>query len=582
MFRPAIDNIDSYYAPAGAAGLGAYVAASARRSVRLIDLLGKNYSSSTDASAALTGFIAELAPRGIAIHDPDGMQVLLSSAVTLISGTVLHLSPATVLRKASATGNMFGTSLTTKQNGIRISGGQFVTHVGTETGDIFSLYGDGINLSNMLITGFRGRAALFAGDGIRMTSIRAISAAGTAGGNGGFRMLGGRNFVGTALHCECGDDVFQFVPSTSSGASLYNQDILDSYYVGCTGYSYAARLAVAAIGGPQDENAMTCLVRRVGFIGVAGKGGNRCFVVENSEGNGAVVDQVDDVLFSGCSFSGESETAETSQSGYIVSSFSRGVGRVVMNASTVHTCKRTYGVTISAAGSTTEMIACDISGESDAVQVTNGALLVKGGRYRTKAEVGGNAASHIITVTAGSAVVQDAKMEGLASSKGALRANASGVYVEASNVTIEKAAGASGTIGVSHATGSTVMLSGDVTGADTVQSGSGVVGGRSRVGLGADLTIASGSVTLTHPSHKIDTEGAAASDDLDTVVIPSTLMTGQIVTLRAKDTTHTVVIKDGTNIKTAGDFSLDNTEDVWTGMVVGTTLVEVSRSDNGA
>lgn len=34
---------------------------------------------------------------------------------------------------------------------------------------------------------------------------------------------------------------------------------------------------------------------------------------------------------------------------------------------------------------------------------------------------------------------------------------------------------------------------------------------------GADLTIASGVVTVTHSRHRLDTEGAAASDTLDTI-----------------------------------------------------------------
>jgi hypothetical protein len=36
-------------------------------------------------------------------------------------------------------------------------------------------------------------------------------------------------------------------------------------------------------------------------------------------------------------------------------------------------------------------------------------------------------------------------------------------------------------------------------------------------GAGATLTIASGAITVTHSRHVVDTEGAAASDDLDTI-----------------------------------------------------------------
>lgn len=103
MFLPSLvdTGVDRYYAAAGAAALKDQVSGGPRNSVTLVDLLGKNYSSSVDASSGLEDFIAELAPAGIAIRDPDGMEVLLSSGVALVSGTVLDLSPATTLRKAS-------------------------------------------------------------------------------------------------------------------------------------------------------------------------------------------------------------------------------------------------------------------------------------------------------------------------------------------------------------------------------------------------------------------------------------------------------------------------------------------------
>lgn len=75
-----------------------------------------------------------------------------------------------------------------------------------------------------------------------------------------------------------------------------------------------------------------------------------------------------------------------------------------------------------------------------------------------------------------------------------------------------------------------------------------------------ELTISSGSITVTGSNHTIDTESDAASDDLDTI---SGGADGQIVTLRANNEGRTVVFKHGTgNIKTAygGDITLDETE----------------------
>lgn len=96
------------------------------------------------------------------------------------------------------------------------------------------------------------------------------------------------------------------------------------------------------------------------------------------------------------------------------------------------------------------------------------------------------------------------------------------------------------------------------------------------------LTIASGVITITSCFHKVDTESAAASDDLDTI---NGCLDGQILTIRAANSARTVVLKDGTgNLKLAGDCTLDNEEDTITLIYSPglSKLLEIARSDNGA
>ena len=59
------------------------------------------------------------------------------------------------------------------------------------------------------------------------------------------------------------------------------------------------------------------------------------------------------------------------------------------------------------------------------------------------------------------------------------------------------------------------------------------------------LTIATGSVTASQCAHLIDTEAAASTDDLTTVVPWSNVLAGQTVTLSLADATYDVVIKNG-------------------------------------
>jgi len=103
------------------------------------------------------------------------------------------------------------------------------------------------------------------------------------------------------------------------------------------------------------------------------------------------------------------------------------------------------------------------------------------------------------------------------------------------------------------------------------------------------LTIASGVIDVSQAGSNVvvDTESAAASDDLDTINLsptPSSVpVEGAIIVLQAANSARTVVAKDGTgNLVLAGDFSLDNVEDRLVLMRTGSNFVELSRSNNGA
>ena len=99
----------------------------------------------------------------------------------------------------------------------------------------------------------------------------------------------------------------------------------------------------------------------------------------------------------------------------------------------------------------------------------------------------------------------------------------------------------------------------------------------------ASVTIASGVISAPRSYMIVDTESAAASDDLDT--INGVGSNGQRLVLRAANSGRTVVVKDATgNIQCAGDFSLDNVQDTIE-LIYDSTLtawLEIGRSDNGA
>ncbi len=81
------------------------------------------------------------------------------------------------------------------------------------------------------------------------------------------------------------------------------------------------------------------------------------------------------------------------------------------------------------------------------------------------------------------------------------------------------------------------------------------------------LTIASGAVTMTQNYHLIDTEAAAASDELDTITVAADVTGGYILIVAPASGARTVVLKHNTgnilcpyngdvNLESAGDYAL--------------------------
>ncbi|MGB1285072.1 MAG: hypothetical protein ACPG7F_00950 [Aggregatilineales bacterium] len=97
-----------------------------------------------------------------------------------------------------------------------------------------------------------------------------------------------------------------------------------------------------------------------------------------------------------------------------------------------------------------------------------------------------------------------------------------------------------------------------------------------------ELTISTGSITITQLHHSIDTELDTATDDLDTI---SGGVTGDILYVQAANDARTVVLKNGTgNILTysGSDISLDEDHKIINLIYDGTNWREVSDSSSSS
>lgn len=108
----------------------------------------------------------------------------------------------------------------------------------------------------------------------------------------------------------------------------------------------------------------------------------------------------------------------------------------------------------------------------------------------------------------------------------------------------------------------------------------------SNIGYSGDTftqTIAAGVITAPRAQNAVivvDTEGAAAADDLDSINTTGGGYVGQTIVLRSANIARAVTVKDGAQLRLAGDFILNNPNDALTLVWIGSQWYETSRSDN--
>ena len=101
-------------------------------------------------------------------------------------------------------------------------------------------------------------------------------------------------------------------------------------------------------------------------------------------------------------------------------------------------------------------------------------------------------------------------------------------------------------------------------------------------GAGATLTIAAGSITPTHTFHNIDTEGAAATDDLDTIVTTNAV-NGDELTLMSINNARDPTARDGIdNLNLVGsvNFTFLTSRDTFKLVLKSAAWYELRRATN--
>lgn len=108
-----------------------------------------------------------------------------------------------------------------------------------------------------------------------------------------------------------------------------------------------------------------------------------------------------------------------------------------------------------------------------------------------------------------------------------------------------------------------------------------LVNGVARLRLGTNsVTLASDAFTATKSQYTVDTEGAAASDNLSTITAGSGIGAGAILILKPASAARVVTVKDTTGniLLLGGDYVMNSAKAVLSLLYDGTNWVEIARA----
>jgi len=440
-----------------------------RYGVTLRALLGGLYDPANDAAATLSGFIAELAPAGITITDPDRLTVLCEEPVRLVDGLKMHLG-GTYFRKGysatSAAGDaLFGRATWgTMTNDFDLRGFSVGAASATQTGKLFALLGDRWNVSDIHIDGYwGGQAFVFGGNDF---SIRDVSGGteSTTFGTGFMRCLGGSNgLIQNVKDAKSGDDLFQFVPIGAAADPYYGADIDNIWYIGCTGQSHSGRVMIAALES-DEAGVITSKIRNSGWIACGGKSGNRALCILNTDGNQGAR-QIDNISAIGCRVDGSEDAGAATYLAEISTNVSGGVGRVNIDKCVIEKNPKATGFYVGFSAHEGGMLSLRdsvVEGEVSAIATGTsgyGEIVIDGGRLSVINQGGGHGAGMVVADNGAARITaRNVEATGVASTKSAFRTNHAAARHDLRGVTVRKAAGATSTRVSSNIAGATVYI----------------------------------------------------------------------------------------------------------------------------
>ena len=548
-------------------------------------LLGKNHNYGNDASTFLNARLADLASGGFTIIDPDAVGWAQTAPLNIGNDFRFELSARSgIVRKFGSAlpliRNNGALSTTNLARNFHMSGGVLVCEQDSFGGHMLVLgIEDGV-IDRVRIENYRpmpgggGHAMRLWGNRNLVTrfDIRAYT---LATGMAGMRWLWGRNNTIADGYIRSGDDAIQICGAfDDSGSVFFNEPAEDFLFsniqveTGCKAVIFGMTSSLGDVTGSRAT------IKRATARGIRGSYGTIGILVANDSGSSTMDGQVTDIVLEDIMLTKGNGVASgapaVSGNGLSIIAKWEGavrkvsLGNVVIDGTLYD--GSTNGGTINGPGIQVHRTGpVELRGKVRGLRMTGGAMEVDiAGTFaangagsdgdeddRHIVQIDGSAAGSILRMGPSKIIgvnTPTIPTTGLVTPMSGLFVG-NGSRAEVGDLNVAKAnAAAAGTKAFIAGTGASIIHGKLTTTCDVVSTGAGDVRRDvSKFPAYGAATIAAGAIALPEAATiTIDTEGAAATDDLETITPPTWLRPGMSITLKTANNGRDVTVKHGT------------------------------------
>lgn len=530
-------------------------ALSGRKSVTLREIIGTAYSEAQDVSAILNTVLPSLSAAGIRITNSEALILSMKSRLFLVDDFDVDFGPAILWLDFAYHHRITHTNYDGggKVKRVKWRGGKIIARDLTMRGHVFLFDAQDSVFDGITIRDYSGgMAVVFSGTDLILRDWDTRSSLTEPGGDDAYHLESGTRILCQGLKGEANDDIFICGPSPhfTVGHPRYGLSLTEVQYADCLGKSNFARLCVVSLGGFSDLGLLlNNEIKRISFSNIKGQASEGCNVVGMATQN---PNQIDDINFSNVQWTAIDGDGGTTGgwAARIFQTYTRPgcVGRVTFDQCSFNGPANSIGILADAPGAVLSLENCTVTAKDRALAVNYAAdVRIDGGRYGIISTTG--TPVDIYAAGAKLEVSGNPIFDGVTTNRAAIRCTNGSIVVN--SATANKLAGATNTNAVLvNSPGSAEIFEARIGGTVDAVRASASTGAISinrraypvRTGA-AVTTIASDVAAVAYGDlNVLDTEGAAATDNLAGLSAPVWLELGQVIPLCINSAARVVTV----------------------------------------